>query len=150
VISCVVVVEDDRPCGVLTERDVVRLAAARSADVAACVRTVMATPITTATPDTTGLDALRVMREHGFRRLPVVETDGGLAGIVTQTDLVQSLLAYLQQFTLHEVLDRLMQLDVGARQREAAMATLSEQFRKLDVHCAELLGRLRSVTRHLA
>ncbi len=46
-----------------------------------------AEPITV-TPDTPFQDALRLMREHRFRRLPVVNEEGKLVGIVSERDLL--------------------------------------------------------------
>ena len=45
-----------------------------------------ANPITIS-PNTTVADASEIMRTHKFRRLPVVDTNGKLAGIVTDRDL---------------------------------------------------------------
>ena len=42
----------------------------------------------TVTPDTPFQDALRLMREHRFRRLPVVNEQGELVGIVSERDLL--------------------------------------------------------------
>lgn len=42
----------------------------------------------TVTPDTPFQDALRLMREHRFRRLPVVNKKGKLVGIVSERDLL--------------------------------------------------------------
>ncbi len=41
-------------------------------------------------PTTSVEDAMRTMREHGVRHLPVVEEGDLLVGIVTQTDLLQA------------------------------------------------------------
>lgn len=42
----------------------------------------------TVTPDTSFQDALKLMREHQFRRLPVVDKKGKLVGIVSERDLL--------------------------------------------------------------
>lgn len=52
------------------------------------VRDRMSSPAVTATPDTVFRDALSVMRKHRFRRLPVIDEDGKLIGIVCERDLV--------------------------------------------------------------
>ncbi len=44
----------------------------------------------TVTRDTPFLEAMRIMREQGFRHLPVVDSKGKLVGIVTQTDLLHA------------------------------------------------------------
>ena len=52
------------------------------------VRDRMSSPAVTTTPDTVFRDALKLMREHRIRRLPVVDEDGKLVGIVCERDLV--------------------------------------------------------------
>ena len=50
------------------------------------VRDIMTRDVITITPETSLINAKRIMREHKFRRLPVVK-DGQLIGIVTDKDL---------------------------------------------------------------
>ena len=49
---------------------------------------VMATDIYTATPETDAMDALQTMQQEGVGRLPVVDADGELCGIISRTDLM--------------------------------------------------------------
>lgn len=88
-VGCVVVVRDGRPVGILTDRDIVlRVVAAglepRSVQVAGIVTYDAATVLRTDGFET----AVRIMREHGVRRLPIVDADGRVTGIVTADDLV--------------------------------------------------------------
>jgi acetoin utilization protein AcuB len=48
----------------------------------------MSTPAVTITPDTPFQDAFKLMRDHRFRRLPVVDKKGKLAGIISERDLL--------------------------------------------------------------
>ncbi len=50
----------------------------------------MSSPATTVAPDTPFQEALRLMREHKFRRLPVVNADQKLVGIVSERDLLHA------------------------------------------------------------
>ena len=52
------------------------------------VRDRMSSPALTITPDTSLQDALNLMHEHRFRRLPVVDEKGRLVGIVSERDLL--------------------------------------------------------------
>jgi len=53
------------------------------------VRDHMSSPAVTITPDMPFQDAFKLMREHHFRRLPVVDDDTGkLVGIVSERDLL--------------------------------------------------------------
>ena len=89
--SCVVIERSGRPVGILTERDVVRLAQQNLSALATPVGEVMTAPIRTAlTSDP--LDAT-VQRMHGLgvRRLVVVDAEGQLVGLVTRHDVTQAL-----------------------------------------------------------
>jgi acetoin utilization protein AcuB len=50
----------------------------------------MSSPVVTVTPDTPFQVALKTMHEHKFRRLPVVDKHGRLAGIVSERDLLHA------------------------------------------------------------
>jgi acetoin utilization protein AcuB len=52
------------------------------------VRDRMSSPAVTITPNTTLQNALNLMHEHRFRRLPVVDEKGKLVGIVSERDLL--------------------------------------------------------------
>ncbi|MBB6349983.1 CBS domain-containing protein [Nonomuraea muscovyensis] len=49
----------------------------------------MAAPAVTTTPDATTVEAARLMEEHGVKRLPIVDDDGILLGIVSRRDLLK-------------------------------------------------------------
>jgi acetoin utilization protein AcuB len=50
----------------------------------------MSRPVVTITPDTPFDKAIKVMRTHKFRRLPVVNDEGHLVGLVSERDLLQA------------------------------------------------------------
>ncbi len=86
-VSCIVVIENSKPVGIFTERDVVRCIAeeidlAETPVGAVMSPSVVSTPSTTAPHDTIGL-----MLKKSIRRLLVVDECGEMAGILTQTDI---------------------------------------------------------------
>src|SRR5688500_678638 len=84
------IVEGDRLIGTLTDRDIALRVVAEGRDPdATTVREVASQDIVTIDPQQ-GLDeALRLMAQHQVRRLPVVEEDGRLVGVVAQADVAQ-------------------------------------------------------------
>ncbi|HRJ45246.1 MAG TPA: CBS domain-containing protein, partial [Caldilineaceae bacterium] len=54
------------------------------------VRDCMSSPAVTITSDTPFQAALQTMQTHNFRRLPVVDKNGRLAGIVSERDLLHA------------------------------------------------------------
>ncbi|WP_313696187.1 CBS domain-containing protein [Halorarum halobium] len=88
VVGSIVVVEDDRPVGIVTDRSVA-LALDATPDVAERdVEEVMTTDPVTATMESSVFDAIGVLEEAGVRRLPIVDADGRLEGIVTLDDVL--------------------------------------------------------------
>lgn len=81
------------------------------------VRDWMTPQPTTVTPDTPVLDALKILKERGFRRLPVMES-GRLTGIVTRKDLkdaMPSKATTLSVWELNYLLSKLAVSEVMAR-----------------------------------
>lgn len=89
-IGGLVVAEGDRPIGMITERDILRLTARASADLSSIlVGSVMTRDMITATPQDELKTMMDVMTEHRIRHLPVLD-DGRLAGIISIGDLVNA------------------------------------------------------------
>jgi CBS domain-containing protein len=86
-ISGVVVVDQQRPVGIFTERDAVRLVAAGTDLTSVPLSAVMSTPVLTTAMSASPRKALDQMQDHAVRRLVVVDEQGSPAGVLTQTDL---------------------------------------------------------------
>ena len=84
------IVEGDRLVGTLTDRDIaVRVVAEGRDPESTTVREVASTNLVTVDPQQDLEEALRLMAEHQVRRLPVVEEDGRLVGVVAQADVAR-------------------------------------------------------------
>ena len=90
-VGALVVVQEGRATGILTDRDIVLRAVADDRDPGAtCVADVASETTVTVTPDQPAIEAVRLMREHDVGRLVVVQ-DGRPAGIVSLGDLAVAL-----------------------------------------------------------
>ncbi len=79
----------ERPVGVLTDRDIVVAVVARKADLASVtVGEIMTQPPVTVRESDSVEKALREMRRVGVRRLPVVDQQRALVGVVSLDDLL--------------------------------------------------------------
>ena len=78
--------EDDRMIGTISDRDIVIRAIAEGMDTNTKVRDVMTKGIAWAYEDETVEQAARIMSERQVRRLPVVDRDKRLVGIVALGD----------------------------------------------------------------
>ena len=86
-IGAVVVVEDGRPVGVFTERDVSRRILDDRELLVRTVGDVMSTPVVSVAPTDEVVFIFGLMTGKRIRRLPVVEGDR-LVGIITERDLL--------------------------------------------------------------
>ena len=101
-IGALIVIKDDKPVGIFTERDYARnvyLKGKSSLDTA--VRDVMVAPVICVKPDQTVDECMALMTEKRFRHLPVMNGDE-LVGMVSIGDLVKSVIAE-QQFTIEQM-----------------------------------------------
>src|SRR5918996_998292 len=87
-VGSIVILDGDRPVGILTERDLVRLAADLTPSSEARLSDWATSDPDTIPPDTEPSAAMERMEERGYRHLPVVE-DGRLVGVVSLRDLVR-------------------------------------------------------------
>lgn len=90
-VSCLVVMDDDGPSGILTERDLVHKVMVPSKNQKKTkVEEVMNGPLVAVKSSATLEDASAVMQSASIRRLPVID-DKKLLGIVTETDIVKEM-----------------------------------------------------------
>jgi len=88
-VGSLVVVEDDAPIGIVTERDLVdKVVAAGRTPSKVRIKDVMTTPLVTVGPKESVAEAATKMSKLGMRRLPVV-SKGHLIGILTENDILR-------------------------------------------------------------
>lgn len=84
------IVEGDRLVGTLTDRDIAIKVVAEGKDPqSTSVRDIASTNVVTVDPQQDLDEALRLMASNQVRRLPVVEEDGRLVGVVAQKDVAE-------------------------------------------------------------
>src|SRR6266511_2687725 len=84
------IVEGDRLVGTVTDRDIAIKVVAEGRDPeSTTVREIASTDLVTLDPQQDLDEALRLMAQNQVRRLPVVEEDGKLVGVVAQKDVAE-------------------------------------------------------------
>ena len=79
-----------KPIGILTDRDIVVEILAEDVELdEVAIGDVMSFQLITVNEDTKLMDAIKRMRSEGVRRLPVVDNDGGLVGILSADDVLE-------------------------------------------------------------
>lgn len=90
-ISFLVIMKDDKPSGVVSERDIVKKIAAEDLTASSIpLEDIMSKKFRWVEPDTLIEFAVQKMLNNNIRRLIVLENDD-LVGVVTQTDLAEFL-----------------------------------------------------------
>jgi len=88
-IGCVIIVEEEQPVGIVTERDIMKRVVSKGlVPNNLKVVDVMSKPLITASPSMAAGDAAKVMLKWNIKKLPVAE-EGRLVGVVTLTDLLR-------------------------------------------------------------
>ncbi len=103
-ISCMIITEDGRPVGIITERDISRHFEYGVVWRDKVAKDIMSSPLKIASPDMGASHAMMMMKEQGIRHLVLVNHEG-LAGVVTESDIasgienayVKNLIRFLDQ-----------------------------------------------------
>ncbi|MDI6892836.1 MAG: CBS domain-containing protein [Actinomycetota bacterium] len=87
-VGCLLVIDDGKLVGMLTDRDIVTRAVLERKDLEKCkVGDYMTKEVVTAIPETDVLEAVKIMNRYQVRRLPVVEGGKDVVGIVSIADV---------------------------------------------------------------
>ena len=108
-IGCVIIVDEEQPVGIVTERDIMKRVVSKGIPPKSLKAVdVMSKPLITATPWMPAGDAAKAMLKWNIKKLPVVEK-GRLVGEVTFTDLlrVEGVIEALNGYALSGVPKRL-------------------------------------------
>jgi predicted transcriptional regulator len=99
-IGCVVVMENGKPVGIITERDLLKKVLVNIEEAKMLkVDQIMSTPIIAAQPEDSVEAAARIILAKRIKKLPVVE-NGKLVGIVTLTDLFKFEPELIKSYTI--------------------------------------------------
>jgi CBS domain-containing protein len=89
-IGSLVVVEGEKPIGIITERDILRRVLEVSlAGESLKAKEIMSSPLLTINEEVSLEEVAKIMADRRIKKLPVVR-DGKLLGIVTSTDIVRN------------------------------------------------------------
>jgi CBS domain-containing protein len=90
-VGIIPVVEGEKLVGTVTDRDIaMRVVAEAKSPESVTVGEIASRKLVTIDPQQDLDEALRLMAHHQVRRLPVVEEDGRLVGIVAQADIARN------------------------------------------------------------
>ena len=90
--------KNEMPIGIVTERDIARMvgfSAKFFADMT--VSEVMSKPLITINSDTLVKDAVALMEQKEIRRLPIVDNEGQMVGIITSKDIFKAFMKIFKE-----------------------------------------------------
>jgi len=90
-LSSVVLVRAGRPVGIFTERDALTLIAGGDYDLDTPLETFRSPDLLTASAQLSFVDGYVLMSQRGYRHLVLVDAQGALCGLVTETDFSRAL-----------------------------------------------------------
>jgi diguanylate cyclase (GGDEF)-like protein len=131
-ISCVVIVaQAKQPVGIITERDIVQFQSLGLALEQMVAQRVMSTPLSTLHPQDSLWQVHQTMQQLHVRRLVITHPTGELAGLVTQTQLLQ----VLDPLELHQVMQ---QIQATMDQQTLELQQLNQELQTANTKLAHL------------
>ncbi|MFW5949939.1 MAG: CBS domain-containing protein [archaeon] len=121
------------------------------ADGAASIESVMSTDLMVAHPEMDVDDAARVILRSGIQRLPVVDDDGALVGIITNTDVLRSQIERATPGKVEQLMETIEDVHgVGTNQERRVVQLSALTPTQTKVYGDELEGRMYEIERGLA
>lgn len=111
--SVIVIDKDNRPLGIITERDLVkRVCLENIAAEKVMVEDIMSSPLITVMAYDSVDTASRIMISNKIKRLPVLESDDRIVGIISVTDITKHLAKILlDDYNRHRSLKNLLDMN---------------------------------------
>ena len=89
-VGAVIVMENNTPVGIVTDRDFAVKVAAHAYEISTPIKQIMSSPLLSINSDESVRNAADLMHERKVRKLPVI-SDDKVVGIITATDIVNLL-----------------------------------------------------------
>lgn len=138
--DCVIIEEGSMPVGILTSKDVIRFIGERGFDTIP-VGKEMSMPIVTLSAKASISEGLEFLKRHRFKRIVVTDESGGVAGVVTQQDLISR--TYLKWSQLmRDHFKQFEELTQTLQQKNRALAELATKDALTDIHNRHMFTEL--------
>ncbi|MHA1229708.1 MAG: CBS domain-containing protein [Candidatus Helarchaeota archaeon] len=89
-IGSVIITKEGKPIGIITERDIVQKVVVKDKDANKLTASeIMSSPLKTGNKSMSLLDAVRILVLNRIKKLPILDDNGSLIGIISLFDLVR-------------------------------------------------------------
>lgn len=143
--DCIIILKDNKPCGIITKRDVIRFLA-DNIDLDVQAQTLMTSPIFALEENINIYSALHVMQEKHYRRVIVLDNKKNLLGVITQKAILGIIYTYLinKECITKEKLSHLLEEQIKERTKdlEAYRETLEKTVEERTLELKEVNASL--------
>lgn len=88
-VGSVIVVEGDKPIGIVTDRDIMTKVMIEGRNPAkVSIKDIMTSPVITVSVEKSIFDVTKLMKKYKVRRFPVVDAKGKIVGVITLSDIL--------------------------------------------------------------
>jgi CBS domain-containing protein len=95
-VGSVIVMENNVPIGIVTDRDFAVKVTAHAYQITAPIKQIMSSPLFSINSDESVRTAADLMHERGIRKLPVIDNEN-IVGMITATDIVNLLAVCVEE-----------------------------------------------------
>jgi len=88
-VGCIIIVEDGKPIGIVTDRDIAIRGFGKPPETP--IKEIMTPKVITIFEDDGIFELTKKFRNHGVRRIPVIDKNGKLQGIISVDDIFELL-----------------------------------------------------------
>jgi len=137
-ISCMIVADQRKPVGIITERDIARIRATGSSDINhVSASEIMAQPVIVVHADMNTSDASKLMQRKKIRHLVVVDKDELIIGVVTESNIVRGMEGRYVQSIVELLDEKDAELRaINEHLEEAVKQRTEELMREIEAHKA--------------
>ena len=151
-VSCAVVVEERKPVGIVTERDMVRLYRQHASEM--FVRDIMSSPVTTIEKEQSVVDVVQCMQNQRVRHLVVVDAQGETLAVVGEHDIVKHTEGRYVDLLNTIIRDQVVELELKQAKIEelilrSALDEKDQQLQDLQVRTDNQAALLRTLIDHI-
>jgi len=130
-VSCLIVLDDAAPVGIITESDILDKVAAKNKNFEKTkISRIMSGHLTTVTSDTSVAEAVSIIQSENIKRLPVLDKNR-LIGIATLTDLLKSVTA----FGIHKNVSQIMTSEIATADKDLSVVNIARLMSEKDTCC---------------
>jgi diguanylate cyclase (GGDEF)-like protein/PAS domain S-box-containing protein len=142
-LSCIVVVEQNKPAGIVTERDIIHLTNTNLDFNSISLQLVMQNPVIAVSEEAEIPEAANLMVINELRRLVVVNEAHHVIGIITQTDIIKNL--SIDSFISFKKIEQIMNRRIISVTQEDSLSKIISLMSEKRISCVPVLDRKKPV-----